>query len=507
MARDKSRLRDVLMASCERAWNAWTKKYPRERFYAFALYTTLDAEYFVPSICGEDGLTKVAREYLKRKSYATLEEARQGLRSSFADSPYHGQGERYSDGVEEALDATPIPYEQSERAADKVIRARLDAAIDALRTLDAKGVFGKGARRKNIVLLIEAGDRDQEWVSKLAKSINPKEVYASYVKQFEPQKVGKFTELGSKKVYETRRLALSADNRLLLAACEYDAFYFDVPRRKQLWNRVVRRGDDLAIQSGTISASGSIVALAWESLGAVKSFGVTLWRGKEWKETLEISLHAQPFDIAMEPIGNWLAVAMIDNHIRVFSASDGKPIKTIKGHKEWPRRIAASADGKWLASADERGGSVLWDTSNWSARKRLKRPADSVSFDRSATLLATTLRYPNDDDDPAGQVAIIWDVSTGRMTGELRVAGWKIKRAVLSPDGKGTACAMEHRSDSKQQKAALLDTRTGKVLTELAADFEDINDFAFLPDNRTIAVAVHGHHRKPVILWNIASGR
>src|SRR5688572_33421253 len=102
MARAKESLREVLEASCRRAWEGWRGKHPGERLYAFALYTTMDGESFVPSISGEEGLTKVAKRYVKEKSYPTLEAAREGLRWSFADRPYHAQGERYTDGVDEA---------------------------------------------------------------------------------------------------------------------------------------------------------------------------------------------------------------------------------------------------------------------------------------------------------------------------------------------------------------------------------------------------------------------
>ena len=66
---------------------------------------------------------------------------------------------------------------------------------------------------------------------------------------------------------------------------------------------------------------------------------------------------------------------------------------------------------------------------------------------------------------------------------------------------------MEHCSDIMQQKAVLLDVKSGAVLSELAADFEDINDFCFLADNKSIAVGVHGHHRKPVILWSVGTSK
>lgn len=49
-------LRDALAASCDRAWKDWTRRNPRERFYAFGLYTTMDGEYFVPTISGDDAI-------------------------------------------------------------------------------------------------------------------------------------------------------------------------------------------------------------------------------------------------------------------------------------------------------------------------------------------------------------------------------------------------------------------------------------------------------------------
>jgi hypothetical protein len=501
MNSNKPDLRDILAASCLRAWEGWTKKYPKERFYAFALYTTMDGEYFVPSICGEDGLTKVARQYVKRKSFASLDDAQADLRWSFADSPYHDQGERYNKGVDEALDLAPIPYEKSERAADKVIKARLDAAVAALQSLDKRHVFGKGAQRAKLVLLIEAGDRDQEWALKLAKRLNPADVYSKYAKLFEPQKIGKFTELGSKKVYVTQCLSASADRRFLLAVGEDEVFCFDMPKKKQLWCRKVRRGDDLATQSAAISADGSKIVVAWSGIGLEKDYGLAIWFGKDCKQTADVPLPAQPFDVVIDPQGKWAAACCDDSTVRIIDITSGKPIKVLK-HKEWPRRIDVSPDGKWLASADERGGTILWQTSNWSSHKQLKRPADYVSFDGLSKLVASTLCYSDE-----GRVAYVTDVATGKTLSELSVPGWSIKRCVLSPDGKRIACTMEQSSDDMQKKAALLDVKSGKMLSELAADFEDINDFSFLPGDKTIAVAVYGHHRKPVIIWSIGTSK
>ena len=506
MAPTSGSLRDALYISCRRAWEGWKKKHPEENFYAFALYTTMDSEYFIPTVAGESGLTKVARKYLKDKSYATLDDARHALRWSFADSPYHEQGERFNQGVDEALDAEPIPYDQSERAADKVIKARLGAAVAALKDLDAEGLFGKGDRRKKLVLLIEAGDRDEKWSLDFAKKLNLRAVYEAYAKQFEPERIGKFSELGSKKVYQTLRLSLSADNHYLLAASSDKTFYFNLRQRKELWSRPVRRGQDHSLSGCATSGDGTRIAIAWETVTAAKKqCGASLWGGKDWKESLEVNLPSQAGDIVLDPSGKWFAVPLIDSSLIVFDAMTGKRIQTLKDHKDWSRRLAVSPDGKWLASADEKAGVFLWNTANWSRAKRFAVPADHVSIDGRSQLVAATLCYADDDDHPAAKVATVWNIVAGKVAREVRVPGWKIKRAVLSPDGKKIACALEHNTDIMRQKAALIDLSSGQSRCELAADFEDIYDFAFLPDNKTIAVAVHGMHYKPVILWKVSS--
>jgi hypothetical protein len=503
MAKAAPELREALEASARRGGEGWNRKHPAERFYAFGLYTTPDGEYFVPTISGEDGLTRAARRYVKDKSYPTVEQARAGLRWSFADSPYHARGERYAGGVDRAIDARPSPFDLPGRAGDREVKARIDAAVEALRSLDARGLFGRGARRKSLVLVVEAGDRDPQWAMALARRLNPADVYRAYATQFATRKVGRFTELGSKKVYETRRLALSRDGRRLLASCEYDVFLFDPKAKTQLWTRPVRRGESLGVHGAALDADGDAAAVGWAGLDLHPQYGLTLWRGRDWKESVEVRLGAEPLDIAMHPAGQWVAAGMQDNRIGVFGP-DGKSIQVLKAHREWPRGLAVSADGNLLASADPRGGAILWDTRRWAPLKRLKRPADTVSFDARGKRLATALRYPDDDDDPAGQVATVWDVAAGTVVKELRAPGWRIRAAVLSPDGKRCACALTRAGDVAQEKAALLDVAGGTTLAELAADFEDVNDFAFLPDG-TIALAVTGHHRKPLILWRPAT--
>src|SRR5262249_13766816 len=154
-------------------WDLLKSRYPAETVYAFGLYSTEDASYFCPFACGEDGLTQVANDYLRRGHYSNLEEARVELKWSIADSPYHEK--LPSDRIQAAMDQRPDPLadEMAARAAAREVRARLNAAVDAIKSLDQEGVFGLGEERARVVLLIEAGDRADEFVLKSAKKLNP----------------------------------------------------------------------------------------------------------------------------------------------------------------------------------------------------------------------------------------------------------------------------------------------------------------------------------------------
>jgi WD40 repeat protein len=324
-----------------------------------------------------------------------------------------------------------------------------------------------------------------------------------------PPPVGRFTELGSKKVYETNALSLSNDRRLLAAFCEYDVFLFDARKEAQLWCRRVRHGGmTMAFASGAISGDGTTVAAAWES-GAGNANGVTVWRGKDWKEAIDIALPraAQPLSVVVSPAGDWLAVSTQDNRIRVYSIPDGVVVAELREHKGWVRSLALTRDGRLMASADTDGGIRLWHTEKWKVAARFRKPADCVAFDDAGKHLVTCVRWPDDDDAPEGQVALVWDLAKAKVVRELRVPGYKFTCVAPSPDGSRVACGLENLDDILDQPAVLLDSKS-KVIARLSASFEWFNDFAFLkPKGGDIAVAVRGFTRKPVILWEAARAK
>jgi len=98
-----------------------------------------------------------------------------------------------SERIEAELRKRPDPiYGQlTATASAREIRARLDAAAHALKLLDDEGRFGTGDERRGITLLIEAGDRTEDFVRKWIQRIQ---------RIGQALKVGKVKEAGASAV-------------------------------------------------------------------------------------------------------------------------------------------------------------------------------------------------------------------------------------------------------------------------------------------------------------------
>ena len=133
-----------MIADAREAWERLRGKYPKETFYAFGFYTTELGTYFGPFACGEESLEKVAAEYVARRTYRDLEKAKSALRWSIADSPYHKEMTAHDRRTAAELAKRPEPDELDEVPMAREVRARMNAAVAALKALDEEGVFGTG---------------------------------------------------------------------------------------------------------------------------------------------------------------------------------------------------------------------------------------------------------------------------------------------------------------------------------------------------------------------------
>src|SRR5581483_11721737 len=68
-------------------WQYANELHPNDKPYAFVLYGVESSARFTPHVLTEEGLTEVARRYLEKGHYETLDECREVVRYSVSDSP------------------------------------------------------------------------------------------------------------------------------------------------------------------------------------------------------------------------------------------------------------------------------------------------------------------------------------------------------------------------------------------------------------------------------------
>jgi len=185
-------LRDELRA----AWHVFRSHPGHDRLYGFGVYTTDSASYLTATAFSEAGLEAVAARYRAGKLGQGRDPAllRESLRWSPADSPLHAAGLELlarSDAIVQALDFEGRWDEGHDDAGgddddddeleadderDPEVLEVFRVATQALRELDAEGLFGRGDERERLVLCIWEGDQSNEERYRHAKALNPPSV-------------------------------------------------------------------------------------------------------------------------------------------------------------------------------------------------------------------------------------------------------------------------------------------------------------------------------------------
>jgi hypothetical protein len=181
-------LRDELRA----AWHAFRALPGHERLYGFGVYTTDSASYLTATAFSETGLDTVAAKYRAGKFGRGRDPAllRESLRWSPADSPLHAEGLELlsrSDAIVQELDFEGRGDDdgdddgndddlEADDERDPDVQEVFRVAAQALRELDAEGLFGSGDDRERLVLCIWEGDQSNEERYRHARSLNPPSV-------------------------------------------------------------------------------------------------------------------------------------------------------------------------------------------------------------------------------------------------------------------------------------------------------------------------------------------
>ncbi|MBI2345115.1 WD40 repeat domain-containing protein [Candidatus Dependentiae bacterium] len=164
------------------------------------------------------------------------------------------------------------------------------------------------------------------------------------------------------------------------------------------------------------------------NLMGMKTFWSTLLQTDVWTNITNNSLASVVNTVAISPNGNYLAVGMANNDVKILNPNTGAIVTTLSGHTASVNSVVFSSDGTKLAtaSAEATNNIKIWSTSDWTNTQTLTHTStgvNSLAFNSSGTLLASGATAATDN-------LIIWQVSdwstvtskTHSTTGVLSVA-------------------------------------------------------------------------------------
>ena len=148
-----------------------------QTIYSIAIYTSGEYSYVIDSVMTLEGLSDVAKDYLKddryKQEWGTLDTACAALKWSAPDSPYHEAFAKHFDAAQQTLDAI---WQQKGESNDPYAIAHLyhihEAIAAALRRLAASN----SASNDNVTYNILMGDQSDEERLLNAENLNPEPI-------------------------------------------------------------------------------------------------------------------------------------------------------------------------------------------------------------------------------------------------------------------------------------------------------------------------------------------
>ena len=272
-------LRTAITNAARQAFTEVQTDHPNETFYAYSLYTDEEASYIGASANTEEGLLRRAKHYEAREAKG-LQEHERSLRWHSPDWAYHCIGEHHFADAQKLLDAW---WELGAKGIDdyeKQVEVGLNLFVEALKTLDDEGFFGRGTARHKATLLVTMGDQETKLLLKCAQQLNPARVFREFSRPFLRPTAGKLKGIGSKNVYETTAVSVSNNGKVLACAGSSSSgwpclFAFALPTRKEILRLSIN--ETISLWGIAVSPDGVALFAGWATLEGDGNTGIRCW--------------------------------------------------------------------------------------------------------------------------------------------------------------------------------------------------------------------------------------
>ena len=251
------------------------------------------------------------------------------------------------------------------------------------------------------------------------------------------------------------------------------------------------------VTSVAFSPDGSLV-LSGSDDGKLK-----LWQASTGRLIRTLRGHARVngsgvSSVAFSPDGKWALSGGSDTAVKLWDVVTGEFIRGFYGHTKGVTAVAFAPDGKRMASASYDNTVVVWDALTGNRLFTFRRHVGSVTalaFSPDGTRIlsgAGTQIYPRRADNSAK----LWDAATGRIIQTFHHAG-ELASVSFSPDGTRVLTG----SNDKTMK--LWDAASGRLLHSFGGYSYPVYSVTFSPDGADVLSG----NLDGIKLYEAASGR